>query len=41
LLLRADVRSKRQLNFATIGIWAADSQVATLEAVLAVLPDQA
>ena len=39
LLLRAEVRRKRHLNFATIGIWATGSQVATLEAVLAVLPD--
>src|SRR5712691_9112863 len=38
LLLRAEVRRKRHLNFATIGIWAAGTQVATLEAVLAVLP---
>jgi 3-hydroxymyristoyl/3-hydroxydecanoyl-(acyl carrier protein) dehydratase len=39
LLLRAEVRRKRHLNFATIGIWAAGTRVATLEAVLAVLPD--
>jgi len=38
LLLRAEVRRKRHLNFATIGIWAAGTQVATLEAVLTVLP---
>jgi 3-hydroxymyristoyl/3-hydroxydecanoyl-(acyl carrier protein) dehydratase len=38
LVLRAEVRRKRHLHFATIGIWAADTQVATLEAVLAVLP---
>lgn len=38
LLLRAEVRCKRHLNFATISIWAAGTQVATLEAVLAVLP---
>jgi hypothetical protein len=41
LLLRAEVRRKRHLNFATIGIWAAGTQVATLEAVLAVLPPAA
>lgn len=40
LLLRADVRRKRHLNFATIGIWADGSPVATLDAVLAVLPNQ-
>jgi 3-hydroxymyristoyl/3-hydroxydecanoyl-(acyl carrier protein) dehydratase len=38
LLLRAEVRRKRHLNFATIGVWATGIQVATLEAVLAVLP---
>ena len=38
LLVRAEVRCKRNLHFATIGIWAAGTQVATLEAVLAVLP---
>lgn len=38
LLLRAEVRRKRHLNFATIGIWASGTQVATVEAVLAVLP---
>jgi 3-hydroxymyristoyl/3-hydroxydecanoyl-(acyl carrier protein) dehydratase len=38
LLLHAEVRRKRHLNFATISIWAAGTQVATLDAVLAVLP---
>jgi len=40
LVLRAEVRRKRHLQFATIGIWAAGTQVATLEAVLAVLPPE-
>ena len=39
LLLRAEVRRKRHLHFATIQIWAAETRVATVEAVLAVLPD--
>jgi len=38
LLLRAEVRRKRHLHFATIQIWAAETRVATVEAVLAVLP---
>ena len=38
LLLRAEVRRKRHLHFATIQIWAAETCVATVEAVLAVLP---
>ncbi|MSR07347.1 MAG: hypothetical protein EXR93_09825 [Gemmatimonadetes bacterium] len=38
LLLRAEVRRKRHLNFATIRIWFADTEVATVEAVLAILP---
>ncbi|MGH7703999.1 MAG: 3-hydroxyacyl-ACP dehydratase FabZ family protein [Gemmatimonadales bacterium] len=38
LVLQADVRRKRHLHFATIRIWAAEVQVATVEAVLAVLP---
>jgi 3-hydroxymyristoyl/3-hydroxydecanoyl-(acyl carrier protein) dehydratase len=39
LLLRAEVRRKRHLHFATIQIWAAETRVATVEAVLAVLPE--
>lgn len=39
LRLRAEVRGKRHLNFATIGIGADNTQVATLEAVLAVVPE--
>lgn len=39
LRLRAEVRRKRHLNFATIAIWADTTQVATLEAVLAVVPE--
>ncbi len=38
LVVRAEVRRKRHLNFATVGIWADGTQVATLDAVLAVLP---
>jgi 3-hydroxymyristoyl/3-hydroxydecanoyl-(acyl carrier protein) dehydratase len=38
LLLRAEVRRKRHLHFATIQIWVAETCVATVEAVLAVLP---
>lgn len=38
LLLRAEVRRKRHLHFATIQLSVADAQVATVEAVLAVLP---
>jgi hypothetical protein len=38
LLLRAEVRRKRHLHFATIQIWAAETRVATVEAVIAVLP---
>ena len=38
LLLRAEVRCKRHINFATIRVWAATTQVATLETVLVVLP---
>jgi len=38
LLLHAQVRRKQHLNFATIDIWAAGTQVATLETVLAVVP---
>ena len=38
LQLRGEVRRKQHLNFATIGIWAAGTQVATLETVLAVVP---
>lgn len=38
LRLCAEVRRKRHLNFATIGIWAAGIHIATLDAVLAVLP---
>ena len=38
LLLRAEVRRKRHLHFATIQVWAAETNVATIEAVLAVLP---
>ena len=41
LLLRAEVRRKRHLHFATISVWAAGAQVATMEAVLAVLPEAA
>lgn len=38
LLLRGEVRRKRHLYFATTLAWAGETEVATLEAVLAVLP---
>jgi 3-hydroxymyristoyl/3-hydroxydecanoyl-(acyl carrier protein) dehydratase len=38
LRLCAEVRRKRHLHFATVQIWAAETRVATVEAVLAVLP---
>ncbi|MEO8635435.1 MAG: hypothetical protein ABI587_09180 [Gemmatimonadales bacterium] len=37
LVLRAEVRRKRHLHFATIEVWGAGVHVATVEAVLAVL----
>ena len=37
LTLRAEVRRKRHLHFATIEVWGAEVHVATVEAVLAVL----
>jgi 3-hydroxymyristoyl/3-hydroxydecanoyl-(acyl carrier protein) dehydratase len=37
LVLRAEVRRKRHLHFATVEVWGADTHVATVEAVLAVL----
>ena len=38
LVLQADVRRKRHLHFGTVRIWGAEVEVATVEAVLAVLP---
>ena len=38
LRLRAEVRRKRHLHFASVEIWAAETRVATVEAVLAILP---
>ncbi len=38
LILRGQVKRKRHLHFATIQVWAAQTHVATVEAVLAVLP---
>jgi 3-hydroxymyristoyl/3-hydroxydecanoyl-(acyl carrier protein) dehydratase len=38
LVLRAQVRRKRHLHFAAIQLWVADAQIATVEAVLAILP---
>ena len=38
LVLRADVRRKRHLHFATIVVSAGEENLATVEAVLAVLP---
>lgn len=36
--LRAEVHPRRHLLFATVGLWVATSHVATVDAVLAVLP---
>ena len=38
LRLRAEVRRKRNLHFASISAWANETQVATFEVVLAILP---
>jgi 3-hydroxymyristoyl/3-hydroxydecanoyl-(acyl carrier protein) dehydratase len=37
LILKGEVRRKRHLYFGTVGIWAEQTQVASVEAVLAVL----
>ena len=37
LILKGEVRRKRYLYFGTVGIWAEQTQVASVEAVLAVL----
>jgi 3-hydroxyacyl-[acyl-carrier protein] dehydratase / trans-2-decenoyl-[acyl-carrier protein] isomerase len=41
LVLRAEVRRRRHLNFGTIAIWAAGTRMATVDVVLAVLPAEA
>lgn len=38
LLVRAEVRRKQQMNFAAVEVWAAECRVATMDAVLTVLP---
>lgn len=37
LVLRGDVRRRRNLYFGSVGVWAGDTQVAEINAVLAVL----
>jgi 3-hydroxymyristoyl/3-hydroxydecanoyl-(acyl carrier protein) dehydratase len=37
LILKGEVRRKRHLYFGTVGVWAEQTQVASVEAVLAVL----